>query len=162
MVNKGSYNRYMTRLIEEPAIGSSYNSGLPSESYLWVPIVLNAMGGSEWAGRLVEALPSQAELQADGAPENWNLDDLVAAVKEAIWGDSASVYLRAGDIAKRRGGFIYLKPAFQEQLSTCLQNHPAYKGAQTWMLARFNRARDTVMVLQFTPCTTALDNNLGS
>jgi hypothetical protein len=140
IIDGGRYNSYPTCLIDEQAVDSSSSLEmlLPSESYLWVPIILNAMGGSDWAEQFVPALPSQAELQQDGAPnDNWSLDDLAAAVKEVIWGDSASVHLKAGDISRREGGFVYFGQAFQEQLSTCLQSHQAYKGAQAWMQARF-------------------------
>jgi hypothetical protein len=156
-VNTGGYNCYTTCLIDEQAVGScsSHEMSLPSESYLWVPIILHAMGGSVWAMQFVPALPSREELQADSALDSdWSLDDLVVAVREAIWGDSASVYLHKEDISMRTGGFVYFQKDFQEQLSTCLQNHPAYKGAQTWMLSRFTSARDKV--IQFTPCTTDL------
>ena len=152
LVDASGYIRYTTRLIDEPAVGhgdcSSHETVpfLPSESYLWVPTILNAMGGSDWAQQLVPALPSHAELQADGAPDNdWSLDDLVAAAREAIWGDCATVHLRKEDITTRQGGFVYFKLAFQERLSKCLQNHPAYKNTQAWMLARFNRATKEVL-----------------
>ena len=55
------------------------------------------------------------------------------------------MHLRADNITKRDGQFFYMDSAFQDQLIESLQNHPAYIGAQKWMLARFNKARDKVL-----------------
>ena len=146
LVEQKGYNCYPRRLFDEPAIVNDSRQGcrMQTLSFLLVPVVLTAMGGSKWAQRFVPALPSKEELQTDGAPEDF-LDDLVDATKEVIWGIVPRVHLRADNITKRDGQFFYMDSAFQDQLIESLQNHPAYIGAQKWMLARFNKARDKVL-----------------
>jgi hypothetical protein len=162
LVDKGSYACYTTRLIEEPAFVLCSNTNkmrLPKESYLWVPMILNSMGGANWAEQFVPALPSQEEMHDDGAPNGWSPDDLVAAVREVIWGESARIHLRAEDITSRGEQFVYFKQDFQEKLSSCLQNTPAYNGALAWMEARFNRARERVFYPMHNDlCPTYHDN----
>jgi hypothetical protein len=159
MVEAFNYTRYTVRLIDEPAVAvssSGQEAGLPSESFLWVTIILHAISGSHWAEQFVQALPPNDEMHADGAPAGWTLNDLVVAVNTAIFGDEARLRLTAADITTRQGGFVYFNPAFQQQLSECLQDDPAYIGAQAWMLARFDRARNIVEVRYSMHCCTSL------
>jgi hypothetical protein len=145
LVEKNGYHCYTKRLVDEPASANDSGQGprLPTQSFLLVPVVLIAMGGSSWAQQFV-SLPSTDELRADASPEDF-FDDLVDATREAIWGNVPTVHLRAGNITKRDGKYFYLDRVFQEQLIQSLQNHPAYIGAQKWMLVRFNKAREKVL-----------------
>ena len=138
----GGHTRYSVRLVDEPAFSMAGGEKLlPSESYFWVPVVLNAMGGADWAQKFVPALPSPRELLEDGAPEGWSLEGLVADVKAAVWGPGAMVPLNKEDIVRRKGGFVYSAPGFQDRLRSSLESGQAYTGAQAWMHARFDRAR---------------------
>ena len=141
----GGHTRYSVRLVDEPAfLMAGGEMLLPSDSYFWVPVVLNAMGGADWAHKFVPALPSPEELLEDGAPAGWSLEGLVAEVKAAVWGPDARVPLNTEDILQRTGGFVYFAAGFQDRLSSSLESGQAYIGAQAWMHARFDRARSAL------------------
>jgi len=150
VVDEGSYARYAIPLLDERTYSLNAAAGcmqLRSESYLWVPVALHAMGGANWANKYVPGL-GLGDAQEGGS---W-VGNLVAAVRAAVWEPGGTCPLYREDIAPWGGGFVGLSRAFQDRLRASLERSDAsaYREAQAWMLDKYTRVASE---------TRALDGN---
>jgi hypothetical protein len=153
LVDGGGYMPHTTCLLQEQSI--SFRRGVarvPDMSFVWIRIILHAIGGEAWAETFVHALPSVDAMWNDGAPRDWRIGQLVDDVGKVIF-EHKLVLLTRDDI-QNVNGMVYFCKTFQEKLMGRLRGEASFVGVQAWMQARFERARITQQVHLPMVCST--------
>ena len=138
-MDQGSFSRDTASIIHGQRFSGHRNRpGPPTTSFLWVSIILHAIGDPAWAEKYVQTLPSQEDMQSDGATGQCSLEELVRDVRAAIWenGDEC-IHLNTDDITERRG-CVYFTKAYQDKLIQCLQDKRSYAWVAAWIQTRYN------------------------
>ena len=141
-MDEGGFSRHTVSVIGGPRFYGTMNKPTrPRTSFLWRSIIVHAIGTPAWADKFVQALPSQAEMQADGADAEGSLEDLVTDARTAIWENGGNcIHLNKDHIRKLDDGTVYFGTAFQDGLIERLEGKASYDWAQRWIQSRFDKA----------------------
>jgi hypothetical protein len=152
-MDRCGFSRHPDSVLNGPRFSVRQNQPRVADmSFLWVGILPHVIGGPIWARKFVQDLPSQEELRADGAPGDWELEQLVRDARKAIWDDGEdSIRLRHHDILKVDGDKVGFSSDLQTELVNRLETEASFQGALTWIENRFKTSQQVHFSMHY--CT---------
>jgi hypothetical protein len=149
----GGFSRHLDSVLNGPRFSVHQNQPRVADmSFLWVGILPHVIGDPVWAQKFVQDLPSQQELLADGAPGDWDLEQLVKDARKAIWdGGEDSITLRHQDILTVDGDKVDFSSDLQIELDNRLSMETSFRGAVTWIQNRFKASQQVHFSMHY--CT---------